>query len=911
MNNLLKLINYQDIEKILNNYNLDELELIKPDKENIKLYLNNCLEILKKNDKIYNGIYFESKNYIKTKYHSENLITHLYSVGYLCSIFAQKFNLDQEFAFKLGFFHDIGKPWAKKIISNKKKKIHIHTGHAQVGENICNYLNLDDEICWTTSFHMCSCSHNKSLIDNFEYISSLKYISFDEKQDIQKYINSYACLTLSDTLGRLGDYELTKNLINSYNHSVKWLEKINNDLINKHINYIENGVLKLSKIYPNNSIIILTLGHSGFGKSTFAKNIIDYCKINNITVSYAERDLSYYETYSLKNNLSIEESLQVDYKIVYSFIEKNDLKKEVQSNWVNKLNKVLDMNTSIKIIDSVQVMYPHAWKSTIESLSEDAKSIYLKNLKIGYYGFPMSLYDIEYVSKTGSYEIIPRPDNDGYTYPNLNSEVDNKLINLENIDIGYGNIKYILNSMINYLKYYKMDINYNQIHIIEILNKEKLKNKDELINKIVDSFPKNIINTSIDVNYYNLFLIRFHYKDGMQIFNGPSRDYRGESLLFNDKTKNYYIGRASLPVFVDYENIRNDIIALNMIKEENKFHILPKFDGSLFVLTFIKKNTEEYNLLKQLINFVDENSYIDNYRGLWCFGSKSLMFAKNQNGITGILSRIHNSIENSYQDKYMFIEKCYKELDNKKLLNYDNISLCFESIDENPSSELTVKYDKSFCPFLCFVLMKDFKKKIILPDNLKYLNPYAKVNTFNNWEDVLKFKEEGHNNLLNGCLEEEPEGYVVWINNSNIGIKLKHFEYYAAHKPYKEKNLKMCNEIQSLEKYKKLKERLIKFKDKPKLDNILENLNPIIDKLKENKLMINTKKSWALYWREKENITLILKEFIETNKIINNNYPQLKDKLLNKQYGIIMYYYDDDFTNNEYINNIVNKFLIR
>ena len=119
MNNLIELINILHVQKILNNYNFSDLDLSIIKKSKIDKYLKKCLDILNINKKIYENLYQESKNFLETKYHSENLITHLYTVGYLCAIFSSKFNIDEEYAFKLGFFHDIGKPFAKKMISTK------------------------------------------------------------------------------------------------------------------------------------------------------------------------------------------------------------------------------------------------------------------------------------------------------------------------------------------------------------------------------------------------------------------------------------------------------------------------------------------------------------------------------------------------------------------------------------------------------------------------------------------------------------------------------------------------------------------------------------------------------------------------------------------------------------------------
>ena len=912
------LLNIQNIKNLLNNDIIHQIvinselknytDITKFTRAQIDEYFINSIAIIKSKPVMLERFIDESTNYDKTKYHKENLITHLYCVGWICVLFAEKFNLDPEFAFKLGFFHDIGKPWAKKFIQTKKKIISNSKAHAQVGENICWELGLDKKICWCVSNHMCSCCHENNSQTHWEYNASLQCIglyssntqtaNLDSKiNTIMEYANSLACLMIGDDLGRLGEIE--KNFSNVIAHSEIWLKWFN-DYISSQLNPIKRSVKLLGSFHPDNSIIVQMYGHSGFGKSTAVKNI--YSRLNDVGIvwEYAERDKSYYNVYAHVNKMDVSNVIKdIDYKDVYEFIQSNDLKQQVQMDWVNRLNEILDSDSKVKIIDSVQLMYPSAWDATLNSLNSDAYSVWKSSIKIGFYGFPQSLYGREFEPKTGKYELIPRPSTDGFTWPNLNSELDQtQKFNPELIDVGYGGIEFIINSIINYNAWSKLYAPEKQIHLIKILdyidsNKLTSKYIQEFIS---NQFPPGIIQSNEEYYYSSSHLIRFGYKDGMQIFHGVSRDYRGETILFDSSEFKYYIGRVSLPVFSDYYDIRKDpgVQDIMINGSCSQFHIIPKFDGSLFVLALVKANTPEYAILCKLLHLVPHESYFLNEIGIWCFGSKGCMFAKNQYGDKGVLDRILNSIKASYQTIGNFISKVTEEIKLNMFADiYQNISLCFEAIDSNPTDELTVDYKKSFCPFLCWIVWDGEKKNIILPNNMNHISPVAEITTVDTWDQVIEFKNHAHSRLLAGSESDEPEGYVVWFGDTNLGIKLKHPEYYVAHKPYSKKNIEMAKKIEFDEAYAKLKSRLLKFKPKPSIkDLVRKHLDYVIDLFANNYKYLCSKKKWAIGWKDIK----LLKELNEILALIEKDiivyYPQFKNSIKEKGFSIAMDYFE-------------------
>jgi len=327
---------------------------------------------------------------------------------------------------------------------------------------------------------MCSCCHENNSRVHWEYNKALQYISLYSQElasddistkvnKIMEYANSLACLMIGDDLGRLDD--VSKNYSNVISHSENWLSWFK-DSISYEFNLVKHYVKTLSSLHPDNSIIIQMYGHSGFGKSTTAKNIIS--KLNDLGIKweYAERDKSYYNIYAQSNNMNISDAINnVDYKIVYEYIQSNDLKQLVQLDWVNQLNQILGTDSKVKIIDTVQLMYSNAWNSTLSSLNPDAYSVWKSSLKLGYYGFPQSEYGRKFEPKTGKYELIPRPDGDGFEWPNINSELGvGQKFNPDIIDIGYGGIEFLINSVINYNSWSNLVAPEKQIHLINILD---------------------------------------------------------------------------------------------------------------------------------------------------------------------------------------------------------------------------------------------------------------------------------------------------------------------------------------------------------------------------------------------------------------------------------------------------------
>ena len=110
VNIIISLLNREICNKIVLESELDKFVNTKKfSQEQIDGYFIDCIQIIFSKPKLVEQFVSESIGSVGSKYHRENLITHLYCVGWICCLFADKFDLEPGYSFKLGFFHDIGK----------------------------------------------------------------------------------------------------------------------------------------------------------------------------------------------------------------------------------------------------------------------------------------------------------------------------------------------------------------------------------------------------------------------------------------------------------------------------------------------------------------------------------------------------------------------------------------------------------------------------------------------------------------------------------------------------------------------------------------------------------------------------------------------------------------------------------
>jgi len=848
--------------------------------------------------KIREELYFTSSHHVETKYHKESLLDHLFKCGQTCITLSSHFNIPSTIAFWVGFLHDIGKSLARHQIKHRV----IFTGHAQLGSRILELINTNhmfplaykEIIMWVIDNHMCCCCKEKSNHLNIKDYKNLLLLSIPKEQN-ELAIRMLCMLTVADDLSRISDE------VRNEEELITFADYLCNELENNVD--VSRNVCKLKQI-SNERIIIHPLGLSGSGKSSFCLNLISRFS-NQKKICHIERDTCYLEI-ALKHGYHIKANNVIDYKDYYNFVSSlENGKEQVQQLWITKLNDALeDTSFQIILIDSVQTLYNTAWQKTISSLNEEAKSNYLSSLKVATYLIPLHLFEIPFESKIGEYTKYP---NDTVFFPPLNLE--NGTLLQSDFDIGSGSISLTYNIINTFLQESILPKIEKQVTFIDLI---KQKGNLELA---IHSFPKGIIETHIEHKDDNFIVTTISYKDGLQIFIGESRDYRGETIVQDLRTNQYHLLRGSLPVFPDYCSIEKDPAVFPYIydifkecmpnrkewfskidKQDAKYAVTMKYDGSLFNLTFIPYESSIYPIIEYLIK-IRKDWYIKKIKeGILIVGSKGRITVVQTNAVR---SRIENSMIGSYDSIENFYQEVQLFIQNNQI--HSNCTFHFEAIDAIPTSELTVYYGKAWCPFLGYTLFDENGKKFLLPPldhNFKVSTP---VIWFNDMKSILNFFNQNYEKLLNGDQEIEPEGYVVHIfpNESTkwYPLKMKYQFYYVAHKPNSKKNSDMAKELLEEDKYSLLRSRLAKFREKPKMEDIIKDT--VVEFIKEWKkeLMqegdLKERKYWAFFVKRKENMirqwTILFEDKIKHHyshkhinlyKIVMDSYNKDQDFIL-------------------------------
>ena len=937
-------------------------------------YCDNLLEQIfspNKSPKLNEVFCQECDTHVPTKYHSEGLDTHLVATSLVAENFGQIFydkfksnfeaiDIDENTFVKLceivGLFHDIGKPFARNIV-NEKKKHPIYLGHAQLGTRLIDQINITDDLInknkisieWAINHHMCSCTHMGEINEQIKNIGI--HMIMDLPNSIEIKILSYSLLSVlsyADHLSRLAEDTNNYNTSLTKEHSFALFNKL-----------MDLDIENFSLPDFNGKIILMNYGLSGSGKSYFANHIKN--KFNEqYDIIHIERDRSLYTVYEKLFGPISTINNQLTYRQVYDSVYANN-KTDVQDQWLQDLCDGLETNQTkngiIIIIDTVQTLFTGQWNTTIESIktkSEEAYNNYLNSPKIVYYSIPIHMFGSviseEIPTKTGKYSILPDPSLRGLFWPHLLTETGKQ----ENLTYGSGSIKLLSNYINSYFNIQnkklanalsnemKTNCQHNIIYLLnEIIIQKQTKNVGEaffhFMNQYLDKSGGHLrfifYKTEIENRDYQL--ITFSYDDGLQTFNGTTRDYRGEGIIYVKAENKFYYLRPSLPVFPEMASIQKDNKVLpylvnsdlwdnlenfanptyrrlkTRIKPKNilGLYMVPKYDGSLFNLTFIHKSNKVYSMIDSLIQHninlsntkILNTSFYYHTNGLFLMGSKGTILSKNP-----VNERIHNSILGSYEsiDQFLTIANSYVTNDSLFTnINEQIITLHYEAIDAIPTPELTVYYGKAWCPFFGITIYNSLtnKKEFKLPQD-EYKGEglcIADIHDCNcNWHEAQNAYQTNYNKLLEGDQIVEPEGYVLHLFGSdNFGnyewlpIKYKYKIYYTAHKPESKHNLDMALQLSSDPQYELLRQRLAKFREKMSVEQILLNQMTTIDcinniiklsitelaetrQLETNSAKIIVKKDWAMYW--KQNISILDQYFDVIKLALIEHYDQYK-----------------------------------
>jgi hypothetical protein len=354
--------------------------------------------------------------------------------------------------------------------------------------------------------------------------------------------------------------------------------------------------------------------------------------------------------------------------------------------------------------------------------------------------------------------------------------------------------------------------------------------------------------------------------------------------------------------------------------------MVPKYDGSLFNLTYISNKYPIYPMLKELIDSnigkLPPKSYYEMPNGIFMIGSKGTVFSKNP-----VNERIHNSICGSYNSVEEFLNIASEYLNSELFdLSKQIVNLHFEAIDTIPTPELTVYYGKAWCPFFGITIYdintntKTFKLPLdeyVNKDICRFKSVAEIFDCQNDWSNINKLYEDNYQKLLDGDQIIEPEGYVLHIFGSNgdwIPIKYKYKIYYTAHKPESKHNLTMALELTSNPKYKLICQRLAKFRAKPSIADLLDSSVDDIDKIREQIILAISnltkpanisKRDWALYWKDSSNINKLMEYFDNIKAKVSEHYDQYNIIDLTKTvFGLIMKLFDTNGLNDPTNHNL-------
>jgi len=906
----------------------------------------------------------ECSSHCSTKYHREGLAIHLLSVAIIARIYARTIYENaglsdvmtisdfEKISYLAGLFHDIGKP----LCRNEMKKYTLYTGHAQIGARLIEQLFESDvgsnmEIIWAINNHMCSCTHMHDIDQNIGRCFDHSLISLPKESNPRVAFALLAVLSYADQIGRLSDDVEDKVPESVSRHSIQLYRTMYSLWEQK-----ETGSGLLPDTPHNGKIIVQLYGLSGSGK-TYVANYLKAVFGKMYDIIHVERDNCLYAVYREHFGSTDGMTYQQVYNRVY---ESSDMKGLVQKRWIqdlaDALTTPLDRVGQIIIIDSVQPLFPQAWNGTLMALGEEALSVYESTTKVGYYSIPINMFGLDVASKTGMTTSLPLKGKDagGLSWPSVYTEIEADKSKTKQADIVYGtgSISLLKSYIERYFEVqlakihsFVQDLDFKQDNLGKILNGivsvYGLTNLEDICEKMIDLFlektksDRRFIIWNVELRNGKIILVRFTYRDGFQMFNGTTRDYRGEGFLYDNETHRFWYLRPSLPVFPEMSSIHADpkaypylhgvwdhIPALSnalyrqiklSVKERKstRMCLVPKYDGSLFNMMFVDVRNKVYPVLMALIDGLGdklpERSYykveFGENAGIFIFGSKGTIFSKDP-----VNQRIHNAILGSYDSIEEFLEiahryVCSANFNREKQI----INLHFEAIDAIPTEELTVYYGRAWCPFFGLTIYDDEtqKKEFKLPvgpyDPIGYgFKSVAEIFDWeNSWDNVREIHRRNYERLLAGEEVIEPEGYVLHIFDDEEGvwipIKFKYEIYYAAHKPESKHNLEMSLRLTSDPQYKTLCQRLAKFRAKPSVQEIF-NLNiSYVEQIK--KILTDSvdtilstrpgqrqimKKDWAGYWKPSANCSELISIFQTLSAFLAEYYTQLGIQITDK-----------------------------
>ncbi len=731
-------------------------------------------------------------------YHHEPYGYHALFCGLVTAHICEKYGGSPEIGFRLGFLHDIGKPFCES-------KHGMTFGHGQVGVHLANLLfgNIDDETKTVLLFlidqHMCVCTHHlETHTLCYEVLSSM----MNNFTANQKFVFNiyYKALVIGDRTGVISNRNMT--------------------IYDAHIiaSYSLNGINKCKTIPKlSGSIILIMHGTPGCGKSYAAKQFIQLLNNYGLSVGIAERDWVFWMMarrqklidYSITFEQYIEEPIIVDTKIITRYKQFYPILRKSISDSYRAVIEDFREKYDVVIIDSCISLDTNLLSTMV--LPQD--SIFVWN------GFPQHM-----LGRSGSLKI-----DEQVTYPmdHINSFYRSLIEGASN-NLNFRPL--VCSAMINELSCLigRMWTARPIKTMTKIIHPVYYLNNNKTLNDLKNETPYLIIDTVKLYADSNYDVVRLGYRDGTQNGNGPILHFRGETIIQDKTTLKWHPLRVSLPVtpetgqfrrFNSHASVYKYLVGLKSylkgeftephhIPEETKFNkcfILPKVDGSLLTAWCVKKNSPQgiYISNKKDIagNYLIEvdDCYI-------CIGSKSTLFLSQTQEFE---IHFYNSINSTFKSIPEFAKKVKSYLDTLEWS--ETASVIFEVVPEHPYSGLTVDYGRAFTIHLSTVIYHNSNTQIILPDltSRKYFESVSYVEIDCNADTIAKYYAEKMEDALDGKIEDL-EGFMVAFTSDDgdlLYVKLKFPWYYAAHKP--DTNFQTAEELSFNPKYDKIRDKLV------------------------------------------------------------------------------------------------------
>jgi putative nucleotidyltransferase with HDIG domain len=799
-------------------------------------------------------IIHEHENHVSTKYHREGLLDHLYMCGMKCKSLSSCFGIPEDVAFFCGYLHDIGKPFARSV---QRKRI-LYKGHSQVGTALVQQYLLHKipseyrtALLWAVNNHMCCFSHQCDTHSVNPFLPDLCLYTPEEKDLCYRMITM---LFVADSVSRVADNVNREE--SCLEHSLSLLEHWKSQELSVSDYCHKRGI-------NNRRIALFPVGIDRATRREVSAVLKD--ALGSYGVSYVNRDTCYD---TVAKTLGCTDGNTMD------FISQTEgAKILVQKEWQRLLECTLeDQENRVIIIDTTQSMYYHTMINTFDALSEEVRGDILNCFKLGVYTVSSKISDT-------------------VVYPDVNFETGKR----DNyaLDYGSGSVEELLTIARRFLDTTVLPPTPTQVPLLHLINQF---GEDG----VKGQFPDGVIQTHVEFENEKIKVLTFTYKDGFQVFNGPTRDYRGESVILDKLLGEYHLLRGSLPVFPDFNRVESDFLCLPYLhdtlekcsiecqrvvplveKRSCEIQLTYKYDGSLFNFLYISPQSPVFRLLEDNIKGSDVCIYTE--LGIFIIGSKGRVFAKDP-----VKTGIYRAIGGTYGGITDFIKHTGLFLREKNMLD-QCVTFHFEAIEKIPNKLLTVDYGRDWCPYLGLTVFDNERKSYHLPtDDFPVSSP---IHTFDSWEDLWRFYDDTYRLLLEGDESKEPEGFVIYLseNGNRTPIKLKYDFYYIAHKPNSKKYIQIAKDLREDPKYSRLLTRLVNFKDKPKMEDLLEELVLELSTwLKSESCEAKTKKDWAIFWSTKRDM---LKEYEEKIKsIVCEHYPEFRINL----FSILMSMFETD-----------------